>query len=142
MCIYPLCHGYSLETVPDNYIDKQTHTHTLPITLHFTYPLLLLIQPFSSPFPSSPSVCTGPPPYPGEYMRQYYSGGDVWGAVVTYTCSTHFLDGNKSVNVTCEEGNWTLSDLPQCKGECCKVILGVLVCVCLYKDDYRLIYFS
>ncbi|XP_050713889.1 uncharacterized protein LOC126996968 [Eriocheir sinensis] len=61
--------------------------------------------------------CSGPPPDPAADMEWIYAGAEVWGAVATYICDTHFLDGNKTLNTTCIEGNWTLTELPECVGE-------------------------
>ncbi|XP_045123832.1 uncharacterized protein LOC123511845 [Portunus trituberculatus] len=126
----PLLPQNVLEDTPNAYYweGDEVHFSCLPdhlslsgtntTTAHFNGTQWLLQDPDFSCYPT----CISPPPEPGKHMDQQYDGGNEWGAVVTYTCSTQFSDGNTTINVTCHEGNWTLNMLPTCEGKCCNLL--------------------
>ncbi|KAK7076987.1 hypothetical protein SK128_018628, partial [Halocaridina rubra] len=57
---------------------------------------------------------TDPPIAPATVSITDWNGIASYGANVTYTCHGKFKDGTSVVIVTCEEGNWTMDEIPVC----------------------------
>nr|XP_053642178.1 complement receptor type 1-like [Cherax quadricarinatus] len=60
------------------------------------------------------NACVSPPPAEEEGVMSNNTGVQVWNTVVTYTCPYTFPTGENILDVTCHEGEWTLSTLPIC----------------------------
>ncbi|XP_063887712.1 complement factor H-related protein 4-like [Scylla paramamosain] len=70
-----------------------------------------------------------PPPQPRGLGKYNHTGPTLWGTVVEYTCPYGFDveekdeedEGPMLLSTTCEDGSWSLTDIPNCYGTDCYV---------------------
>ncbi|KAK8401795.1 hypothetical protein O3P69_001122 [Scylla paramamosain] len=66
-----------------------------------------------------------PPPQPRGLGKYNHTGPTLWGTVVEYTCPYGFDveekdeedEGPMLLSTTCEDGSWSLTDIPNCYGK-------------------------